>query len=38
MYESFGSMKASIQNLIQECKAAVVENDQLELRDMFELN
>ena len=37
MYESSSSMKAAIQNLIQELKAAVFEKDELEFRDMSEL-
>ena len=35
--ESRSSMKASIQNLIQEFTAVVFEKDELEIRDMSEL-
>ena len=35
--ESCSSMKASIQNLIQEFKAAVFENDESDFRNVSEL-
>ena len=37
MLEFCSSMKASTQNLIQKVKAVVIENDELEFRDLSEL-
>ena len=38
VYDSCSSMRPSIQNLTQEFTAVVFEKDQLEIRDMSELN